>query len=192
MGSLDQFDVVIRRRNGSIIACIPDLRLYARADDVHAAIDALDVKKRELETEIPEIEDLAMLDRTPEPISRASRSSRIALFAAKAAIVIALSAIAIIYASSFIAANVDRTAERIQARVSDAMKIGGREFWSKLETGLAQAAEPRNDLPEEKKQKLLSDLRTIATRWRPFLVEVGQLFAEPPAAPPTSQKESQR
>jgi hypothetical protein len=189
MSSLDKFDVIIRRKNGSVVACIPDLRLYARADDVHAAIDALDMKKRELDTELTQMGDIATLDRAPEPVpDRPSRSARLALFTAKAVIVIALSAVAVIYSSSFIAANVDRAAERIQTRFSEAVKLGGREFWSKLETGIAQAAEPRNDLPEEKKQKLLADVRTIATRWRPFAAEVGRLFAEPPASPNGSQR----
>jgi hypothetical protein len=193
MESLDKFDVIIRRKNGSVVACIPDLHLYARADNVHAAIDALDAKKRELQTELTEMGEIAALDGAGESMPRrATRPGRIALFAAKALIVIVLSAIAVIYASSFIAANVDRAAERIQTRFTQAVKIGGREFWSKLENSLAQAAEPHNDMPEEKKQKLLADLRTITTRWRPFVVEVGRLFAEPPASPPALPNESQR
>jgi hypothetical protein len=49
--------------------------------------------------------------------------------------------------------------------------FGGRQFWTKLEDELDRLADPRNDLSPEKKQKILSQIKIISTRWRPFLVE---------------------
>ena len=47
-----------------------------------------------------------------------------------------------------------------------------------------------NDIPEEKKQKLLADIRTIVGRAKPFVAEVQAALAEPsglrtPAAAPS-------
>jgi hypothetical protein len=49
--------------------------------------------------------------------------------------------------------------------------IGGPQFWTKLEKELDKLADPRMDLPAEKKAKILSQIRTISDRWRPFLLE---------------------
>lgn len=46
-------------------------------------------------------------------------------------------------------------------------KIGGSQFWSKVEKGLDDAAAAK--LPPEKKQKLLNDVRVIVARYRPFV-----------------------
>lgn len=49
--------------------------------------------------------------------------------------------------------------------------IGGNRFWTKLERELDRLADPRTDLTPEKKQKILSQIKVISDRWRPFLVE---------------------
>jgi len=49
--------------------------------------------------------------------------------------------------------------------------FGGRQFWTKLEDELERLADPRSDLSPEKKQKILSEIKIISARWRPFLLE---------------------
>jgi hypothetical protein len=58
--------------------------------------------------------------------------------------------------------------------------IGGRPFWDKVGHELDRAADPSSDLPPEKKQQLLNDLRVIMARWRPF-IETVQNGLQPPA-----------
>jgi hypothetical protein len=45
---------------------------------------------------------------------------------------------------------------------------------------LDRAADPASDLPPEKKQKLLNDVKVIVARWRPF-VEAAQTAAKSPS-----------
>lgn len=68
--------------------------------------------------------------------------------------------------------QVARVISQISNQVQSATLRGGREFWAKLERELEAAADPKNDIPVEKKQKLLAEIRAISDRWRPFLVEV--------------------
>jgi hypothetical protein len=49
--------------------------------------------------------------------------------------------------------------------------IGGNRFWTKLERELDRLADPKTDLTPEKKQKILSQIKLISDRWRPFLLE---------------------
>jgi hypothetical protein len=61
---------------------------------------------------------------------------------------------------------VTRRIEQLEGTV-----IGGNRFWTKVESGLDRLADPRTDLTPEKKQKILSQIKVISDRWRPFLVE---------------------
>ena len=60
-----------------------------------------------------------------------------------------------------------------------ALPRGGPVFWAKLERALDRAAGPREDLPPEKKQKLINDVRTIVARWRPFLDAIQNELQKP-------------
>jgi hypothetical protein len=46
-------------------------------------------------------------------------------------------------------------------------KVGGAEFWAKVEKGLDDAAV--SDLPADRKEKLLRDVRLIVSQYRPFV-----------------------
>jgi len=59
--------------------------------------------------------------------------------------------------------------------------IGGRKFWTRLEEELDRAAAPASDLPPERKQKLINNVRIIAARWRP-LIDALQDDRQAPAA----------
>jgi hypothetical protein len=64
-----------------------------------------------------------------------------------------------------------RRMEQVERTVRAATVIGGNRFWTKLEGELDRLADPNTDLSPEKKQKILSQIKIISDRWRPFLVE---------------------
>jgi hypothetical protein len=67
-------------------------------------------------------------------------------------------------------------------------KIGGSQFWAKIESELERAASSDKDLTPEKQEKLLANIRSIVARVRPFASEIAPLFSSlhasdnPPAA----------
>jgi hypothetical protein len=56
---------------------------------------------------------------------------------------------------------------------------GGPQFWGKIEQKLDRAADVSSDLPPEKKQKLINDVRVIVARWRPFIDAVQSEMQKP-------------
>jgi hypothetical protein len=64
-----------------------------------------------------------------------------------------------------------RRMEILERTVRAATVPPGHRFWIKLEGELDRLADPRTDLPPEKKQKILMQIKVISDRWRPFFVE---------------------
>jgi hypothetical protein len=64
-----------------------------------------------------------------------------------------------------------RRMEQLERSVRAATSLGGHRFWTKLENELDRLADPRTDLSPEKRQKILSQIKVISDRWRPFLTE---------------------
>jgi hypothetical protein len=64
-----------------------------------------------------------------------------------------------------------RRMEQFERSVRAATSLGGQRFWTKLEGELDRLADPRSDLSPEKKQKILSQIKIVSDRWRPFLNE---------------------
>jgi len=64
-----------------------------------------------------------------------------------------------------------RRMEQFERSVRAATALGGHRFWTKLEGELDRLADPRSDLSPEKKQKILSQIKIVSDRWRPFLTE---------------------
>ena len=65
----------------------------------------------------------------------------------------------------------DRRMQQFERTLRSATSLGGRQFWTKLENQLDQLADPKSDIPAERKQKILSQIKVISDRWRPFLME---------------------
>jgi hypothetical protein len=63
----------------------------------------------------------------------------------------------------------DRRMQQVQQTMQSYTKLGGRQFWTKLENQLDQLADPKSDLPPEKKAKILAQIKVVADRWGPFL-----------------------
>jgi hypothetical protein len=162
MASIDDLDIVIRRKGEKIVASIPQLGLVATGGEAQAALSALDQKKHLLLEDmrvagVPDDFEFA----PPSPASRrngqAFRWGRILEFLVKFAVVIVVLA-----GAGLVSASI----------VKEQSRVGGKQFWTKLEAAVAHAADPADDLPEAKKNKLLSDLRVIVGRWKPFAAEL--------------------
>jgi hypothetical protein len=110
-------------------------------------------------------------------------------FAVKTCIVaIVISACGIFVADWIIKSVEASTANTISAvREQLAPKVGGRQFWINVKQQLDNAAAPSSDLPPEEKQKLVSDLRVIVSRWRPFIDAVQDELHKPTGAPSQSE-----
>jgi hypothetical protein len=57
-------------------------------------------------------------------------------------------------------------------------------FWTKLEGELDKLADGRTDIPPEKKAKILSQVKAISDRWRPFLQEAAAAIEGDANKPP--------
>jgi hypothetical protein len=184
---LDEFDTVIRRRGSKTVALIPRLGLYAQGADVQSALQALEHKKEAFRQDLEAgVVDLEALDQ-PSTIARPSRGAEagsILSFSIKTAILLAFLAVAGILAAEFVSAKVETVVDKVRTTVAgvQAPRIGGREFWTKLESNLERAADPASDLSEEKRQKLLSQIRVLVDRWRPFVSELAAVWTPVPKA----------
>jgi len=110
------------------------------------------------------------MEPTKEPISRdvEVKIGPLGQFAFKTAIV----SVAIVVSGWIILDLLDDFANRRMQQLDATIRaIGGRQFWTKLEGELDKFADPGTDISPEKKRKILSQIRIISDRWRPFLSE---------------------
>jgi hypothetical protein len=180
MSRIDELDIVIRHRGGKVIAGIPQLSLYAKADDVHAAITALEQKRTAFFGDLAESGALDDLEVREYAVSHASPPGQGGLgqFTLKALIVIGLIAGASLLSTAWLASRIERIVANTEAKVQQYTKVGGAQFWEKLERELGRAADPAYEIPPEKKRKLLSEIQVLVERWRPFMAEIAPLFAD--------------
>jgi hypothetical protein len=172
MNQLDKFEISIRRKDDKIMAAVPQLGLYATASDIHGALDALERKKAALLKDLiaaGEVEHLSAVA-VADPVAPAT-SRGLAQFTLKVGIVVVLVAGAIVLTSNLIATKLESTRLAWQATLQEHTKIGGAQFWSKVEKSLDQLADPKSEMPEEKRQKILSNIRVLRDRWWPFIAE---------------------
>jgi hypothetical protein len=173
MSIIDELDIVIRHKSGKVTAGIPQLGVYAKADDVHAAITALEQKRAAFLADLSEAGGLDDLEvrhyNVGSPPQR--RRSELGQFTLKALIIIGLIAGAFVLSAALVAPRIERVVEQYT-------KVGGVQFWAKVEDELERAADPAHDIPPEKKRKLLSQIQVLVERWRPFMAEIAPLFAD--------------
>jgi hypothetical protein len=177
MSRIDELDIVIRHKGGRVIAGIPQLSLYAKADDVHAAITALEQKRTAFFGDLADsgaLDDLEVRDYSPRRVSHRDHGG-LGQFTLKALIIIGLIAGAFILPAALV---VPRIVANTEAKMQQYTKVGGAQFWEKLERELGRAADPAYEIPPEKKRKLLSQIHVLVERWRPFMAEIAPLFAD--------------
>jgi hypothetical protein len=170
MNPLDKFEISIRRKDDKIIAAVPQLGLYATASDIHGALDALEQKKAALLEDLTAAGELENLSPVAFSNSVAPATSHgLARFTLKVGIVVVLIAIAMVVTTNLLATKIETTRAAWQTTLQDNTKIGGAQFWSKVEKSLDDLANPKSEMPEDKRQKILSDIRAIRDRWWPFI-----------------------
>jgi hypothetical protein len=98
----------------------------------------------------------------------ASQSS-VGTFLVKTMIVVIAIVGLLTYLDNLVDNRVEQIESRIQSMRANAGPMGGRAFWSELERKLDKLADPASDLPPEKKQKILRNIRVLSERWRPFI-----------------------
>jgi hypothetical protein len=183
MSRFDELDVVIRRKDGKVTVGIPQLGLFAKADDINTALAALDAKKKAFAADLEEAGELDMLEIEDRPastrrVATIRPAGDLGQFALKAGIVVCCVVAAFVISGVLIASKVEQSIENAANNVKS-IKIGGSQFWTRMEDELDRMARPGSDLPEAKKQKLLADIRMIAAKWRPFVAEIQSALADP-------------
>jgi hypothetical protein len=180
MSRIEKLDIVIRHKNGKVIAGIPQLSLYAKADDIHSAITALEQKRTAYFGDLAESGALDELEVREYAVPHASPRGHGGLgqFTLKALIIIGLIAGAFVLSAALLAPRIERIVENTEAKMQQYTKVGGAQFWEKLERELGRAADPAYEIPPEKKRKLLSQIHVLVERWRPFMTEIAPLFAD--------------
>ena len=177
MSVLDELEIIIRQKDGKVLASIPQLNLYAKAANIDGALAALNGKKAAL---VAEMEELGELDTLKASLSTMSRPnvvnvrSDLGQFALKAAIVAVAITAFFIVSGLFIISSAHSALNSFKD-----MGRGGAEFWSRVERELDRMASPESDLPAAKKEKLLADIRAIGAKWRPFIVELHSALTPP-------------
>jgi hypothetical protein len=189
MSQLDELDVVIRRKGGKVIAGIPSIGLYASAGTVAAALDALEARKTAYQSDLEEAGFTADMDIPNRAVAAPMAAAQsvpgdLRSFALKSLIAIGLITAAVILVGGLLAAKIDDTIDRTAFAVRMQLapivnaKIGGSQFWAKVENEIDRAANSNSAMAPEKQQKLLSNIRAIVTRVRPFVAEAAPLFSD--------------
>jgi hypothetical protein len=186
----DDLDIVLRRRKGRYFSAIPQIGLYAVADSAPDALAALDGKKERLIADLRAAE--ALDDFTTDAALPPAQSAApglllgIAGFAVKVALVAAGAAFVAVFTLNAAERAMERlAANTVMPALAQISHVGGKHFWTNVEHQLDQAADPKTAMPEPEQQRLLADLHVIVERWRPFVHEAAQLFAEPADAAPS-------
>jgi hypothetical protein len=194
MSRIEELDIVIRHKDGKVIAGIPQLSLYAKADDIHSAITALEQKRTAYFGDLAESGELDDLEVREYAVSRTPLRGHGSLgqFTLKALIIIGLVAGAFILSAALLVSRIERIVENTEAKMQQYTKVGGAQFWEKLEREVGRAADPAYEIPPEKKRKLLSQIHVIVERWRPFMAEVAPLFADFQKSAPSAGAQSEK
>ena len=176
--NIDELQIVIRQKDGKVLASIPQLNLYAKAANIDAALAALNAKKATFVSEMEELGELETLEfpslPTASPPNVVNMGGDLRQFALKTGIVAVAVCAILIVSGLFIVSS----AHIALASIKD-LGRGGTEFWSRVERELDRMASPETDLPPAKKEKLLADIRAIGAKWRPFVVELRSALAPP-------------
>jgi hypothetical protein len=180
MDSFKGADVLLRYRDGKVVAGIPQLAIYAKADTVQGALDLLKQKKAEFDADLAdagEFDDIRVrsgLINTGEP-PNSKRTPELLQYATKAVIMMAALGVALTFSGFLVISKAQSTIK--------ASKISSSELLQIVAHRVDRAADPDNDLPEEAKKKLLADIRILADRWRPFANEVMEILSDRGSAP---------
>jgi hypothetical protein len=93
--------------------------------------------------------------------------------------------VAVVFVASIlvIAVHLEHKAAEFAQQLQKGTKVGGSEFWKKVEQEIDRAGDPGQAISPEKKQKILSELRAITAEWKPFMTEAYSIVTETPSQP---------
>ena len=141
MSVLDELEIIIRQKDGKVLASIPQLNLYAKAANIDAALAALNGKKAALLAEMEELGELETLKASLSTMSRpnvVNVRSDLGQFVLKAGIVaVAITAIFIV-SGLFIISSAHSALNSFKD-----MSRGGAEFWSRVRARARPDGQPR-------------------------------------------------
>ena len=111
-------------------------------------------------------------------------SDDLKLFVIKTGLVAIITVFAALWIIDSVANTVRESVVYTMAELREQVQfpLGGKQFWGKIEQELDHLADASSDLPPEKKQKLINDVRLIVARWRPFIDAVQNEIQKPPNA----------
>ena len=111
-------------------------------------------------------------------------SGDLKLFAIKTCLVAVVTIFSAVWIIDSVANTIRESIVYTMAELREQMQLprGGKQFWGRIEQELDHAADASSDLPTEKKQKLINDVRVIVARWRPFIDAVQSELQNPPNA----------
>jgi hypothetical protein len=111
-------------------------------------------------------------------------SGDLKIFAIKTCLVAIVTIFAALWIIDSVANTIRESVVYTMAELREQVQLprGGKQFWEKIEQQLDRAADTSSDLPPEKKQKLINDVRVIVARWRPFIDAVQSEMQKPPNA----------
>ncbi len=187
----EHLDIVVRRKNGHCLASMPQINLFAAGESLPAALESLEKKKNDL---VAELRTAQCLDdfkiAPPDPYFYAPRREAMSVrrsalaFIGKTLVVVTALVIGGFFFTRYATKNVDQLLSHQSVEMREKFaSVGGAKFWANLEKQIANAADPKNDLPPAKKEAMLAQIRVLADRYRPFVREVALLFYEPTEAP---------
>ena len=116
MINFDELDTVIRKKNGSAIAAVPRLGLYAQGGDIASALAALEKKKAALGEDIEAGLVDADLVLKPEQHTelRQPRAANVGIFALKTGIFIVLATFGALVAATLVSAKLEAAVDRVR------------------------------------------------------------------------------
>jgi hypothetical protein len=106
----------------------------------------------------------------------------VVLFVIKTVIVCAAIVVSSVVMLDYLDDFIGRRMEHMEATLRPFM--GGKQFWSRIEEELGKQADPASDLSPEQKRKILSQIKIISDRWRPFLTEAASSITGEPSPLP--------
>jgi hypothetical protein len=177
MRELEDLDVILRRKDGMFMAIIPSLYLYATGETEAAALAAIGEKRRQIRQGWPDDREFQDLRGSfaPNGEARRGQSGSLGQFSLKcaiAALVGTLAVMLLLLLIGFVA----------ESRLRHA-RPSAQQIALVVETLISRAADPDSDLSEQRKQRILADMRTIADKWRPFLNELSDILGRPVPQP---------
>jgi hypothetical protein len=112
-------------------------------------------------------------------VNKSRRSASVGQFAVKTMIVAAAVVVSTWIMLDVLDAFADRRMQQLEQMLRATTSLGGRQFWTNIENQLDALADPKSDLPPDRRQKILANVKVVSDRWRPFMREAASAIDSP-------------